>query len=119
MTSSVTIAPPNSLTLITGGPTAAVPRDIEPGEGVVSTSSCIAVVCFPEVDGPTNISLGPGPEAKPAFTGFLDTPSHKLAVWTVEWRKLLEAKVPTSRTNIRIWRNHPRWPTEVVIDVGG
>jgi hypothetical protein len=120
MTSSITIAPLNSLVLITGGLTVAVPRDIEPGEGVVSTSSCIAVVCFPEVDGPTNISLGPCPEAtsNPAFIGFLDTPSHKVAVWTVEWQKLLEARVPTSRTKIRIWRNHPRWPTEVFIGIG-
>jgi hypothetical protein len=117
---SIAVAPLNSLVLVAEAPTTNCPASFDHGKGIVSTPSCIAVVCFPEPDGPTKISLGPSLEtgSKPEFSGFLDTPNHKVAVWTVEWQKLLEVRVPTDRTKIRIWRNHPRWPTEVFVGIG-
>jgi hypothetical protein len=120
MTSTITIAPPNSLIAIAEARTRACPERFEPGQGIASTASCIAVGCYPEQDGETSITLGPAPKANnhPAFAGFLDTPNHRVAVWTIEWKKLLEAKVPTSRTKIRIWTNHPTDPTEVFIGIG-
>ncbi len=120
MTHSITVAPLNSLVVIAEAPTTDCPASFDDGRGIASTPSCIAVVCFPEPDGPTKISLGPCSEmdSDPEFSGFLDTPIQNVAVWTVEWQKLLEARVRTSRTKIRIWRNHPKWPTEVFIGIG-
>ena len=48
----------------------------------------------------------------------LDTPRRKVAVWTVEWKKLLETRVPTTRTRIRVWINHPTEPDDVYVGVG-
>jgi hypothetical protein len=120
MIQSISIAPANSIVGIADGPTADVPQGFDPGKGVAATLSCITVICLPEVDGPTKISLGPSSKAgsNPEFSGFLDTPNHMGAVWTVEWQKLLEARVPTSRTKIRIWTNHPTEPDEVFIGLG-
>jgi hypothetical protein len=88
----------------------------------VATETCILVACDPEQDGKTTITIGTPAEAKdgygPTFDGFLDTPHHKVAVWTVEWEKLLEASVPTGRTRIRIWTNHASWPDKIHIGLG-
>jgi hypothetical protein len=72
------------------------------------------------LDGETKITLGPPPKTKdrPAFDGFLDTPRRKVGVWTVEWEKLLETSVPTTRTRIRVWTNHPTEPDDVHVGVG-
>jgi hypothetical protein len=80
------------------------------------------VGCLVDADGDTTITLGPSPavpgDCRLAFAGFLDTPHHRVAVWTVEWEKLLEASVPTTRTKIQIWTNHVTEPDEVYIKVG-
>ena len=71
-------------------------------------------------DGETRITLGNPTKTsyRPAFDGFLDTPDCTVAVWTVPWEKMLEAKVPTTRTRLRIWTNHPSEPDDVYIGVG-
>ena len=119
MTHSISIAPLNSLVLVAEAPTQEGPSAFD-GKGVAATPSCIAVVCFPEPDGETKVSLGPckDMDGAPEFSAVLDTPNRKVAVWTIEWQKLLTASVPTERTKISIWRNHPRWPTEVYIGIG-
>jgi hypothetical protein len=47
--------------------------DVDPESNVSATESCILVACFPEVDGPTEITLGPAhgvdPGDTPAFDG--------------------------------------------------
>lgn len=74
------------------------------------------------MDGETEITMGPAsqvdPGVSPAFDGVLETPNHIVVVWTIEWQKLLHAGVPTSRTRVRVWRNHPREPNEVIIGLG-
>jgi hypothetical protein len=71
-------------------------------------------------DGETKVTLGQPlkTDDRPAFDGFLDTPRRRVAVWIVEWRKLLEMRVPTTRTRIRIWTNRPREPDDVYVGVG-
>ncbi len=120
MTSSIRIAPPNSIVVITGGRTRSLPNSFEPGQGFAATPASVAIGCFTEVDGETNIALGPPPQtsSRPAFTGSIETPHGYVAVWTVEWKKLLEMRVPTARTKIRIWTNHPTEPNEVFIGIG-
>ena len=112
------IAPPNSLILIAASAGAVAP-DSMTQSGIAATDVCVAVACWPEPDGPTEIALGPAeevdPGSQPAFEIVLATPNGTLAAWTIEWRSLAEARVPNTRTRIRIWRNHPRTPDKIAI----
>jgi len=86
------------------------------------SASCISVSCLNEIDGETELILGPGAEVaqdyEPAFDGFVETPSRELKVSAVTGGPLLKAKVPHGKTRIRIWRSHPIWPDQVVIGWG-
>ena len=89
------------------------------GPDPFATSSCISIACYPEQDGPTTVTLGPlwevEHEEQPAFSGYLETPNRAVVVSTVDQQTVVEAKVPKTRTHVRIWLNHPRWPDQVTI----
>lgn len=121
MSQNISIAPPYSLLLIADNPTAAmVPQEMPVGSHIASTDSCISIGCLMYQDGETEVTLGRplNTNRRPAFDGFLETPGRKVAVWTIEWDKVLETTVPTARTRIRIWTNHPTEPDDVHIGVG-
>jgi hypothetical protein len=120
MSESTRIAPPNSLLLIAAAPTDMVPQEMTVGPNIGATRCCITVGCLMYQDGETEVALGRplNTNRRPAFDGFLDTPSRKVAVWTIEWDKVLATSVPTTRTRIRIWTNHPTEPDDVHIGVG-
>jgi hypothetical protein len=86
---------------------------------ILSTPSCIAVGCYPEPDGPTTVMLGPlwqvERDEQPSFSGYLETPNRAVVVSTVDEQRILDAKVPSTRTHVRIWVNHPQWPDKVTI----
>jgi hypothetical protein len=123
-TSSVKIAPPNSLIFISDvdGGVVPDPDRIARTAGIVSTDSCVAVCCLAEMDGKTEITMGPAAEIKlsdnPAFDGMLSTPTRTLVVSTVDWQKLLEATVPTQQTRLRVWTNRRREPDKVSVGFG-
>jgi hypothetical protein len=121
MSASISIAPSNSLIGISDAKKGIVP-DSMPASGIAATESCILVTCFPEVDGETRITLGPAtdvdPGDPPAFDGQLATPTGIVKIVTIDWKPLLEARVSTTSTRIRIWRNRPRFADEVTIGVG-
>lgn len=115
---SIRVAPPNSLIGISDVKKGEVPNfDVE--SGISATNTCILVGCRPEIDGETEIKLGPAAEVNPgnpaAFDGQLGTPSGRLQVVTVEWKPLLEAAVRTAKTRVRIWPNRPRFPDQIII----
>jgi hypothetical protein len=101
--SSIKVAPPNSLVLIS---------DVERGE----------VPAKIDLDGETMIKLGPAtdvdPGSRPAFETILSTPTRTVAVMTIEWATLLKAEVPALSTRVRVWTNHARWPDKVLIGLG-
>ena len=121
MPSSTKISPPNSLLFISDidGGDAPYP---ERGPLILSTPSCISVACYPEQDGPTEVTLGKmeavDPGDRPAFDDDLETPGRAVRVSTVEGDTILEMKVPQTRTHVRIWVSHSRWPDKVIIGVG-
>jgi hypothetical protein len=119
---TVSIAPPNSLIVIAAAPTGEGPTEWTRGSGVMATEACIVVACLMEQDGETRITIASSANVKPGtspmFEGFLKTPHHKVAVWTVEWEKLLEANVPMNRTRIRIWTNRGSEPDKIDIGLG-
>ena len=90
------------------------------GSRIGSTPSCIAVGCLMYQDGETKVTLGHQHrnDGRPAFDGYLDTPHRKVAVWTIEWDMVLETSVPTTRTRIRVWTNHPTEPDDIGVGEG-
>ena len=121
-TSSIKVAPPNSLVLISDVNRGEVPEEIDPKLGFGATASSVAVACLPDVDGETMIKLGPAvevdPGSRPAFEMIMSTPTRTVAVMTIEWTILLKAGVPDSSTRVRVWTNHARWPDNVLIGLG-
>ena len=93
--------------------------ELPPESRIASTSSCIAVGCEAELDGDTHFRIGDDETVRlsdpPVFAGVLDTPNKKVSVWTTDVEKVLEAKVRTNRTRVRIWGNRPKFPDDIVI----
>ncbi|MCB1443943.1 MAG: hypothetical protein KDJ72_13065 [Methyloceanibacter sp.] len=97
------------------------PEFIE-GQLILSTPSRILCGCLMSDDGDTEVTLGPvtevDPGALPTFDAKLETPHHRVDVWTVEDQTILSAKVPGDETRVRIWVNHPTEPDVVIIGLG-
>ncbi len=123
MTQTIKIAPPNSLVFISDvdGGVVPDPDTIAQSAGITATDSCVAVCCLAEMDGKTEITLGPVEEVilnePPAFDGRLETPTHNVVVSTIELNRLLQVSVASSTTHLRIWTNRPKEPDQVIIGV--
>lgn len=121
MSSSITIAPANSLIGISDieKPKGGVP-DAPLLDGITATELDILVACYPE-EGETKITLGQAfdvdPGYAPAFDGQLVTPGRVVRITDVGWKSLLQMPVAASRTRIRIWKNNVRFADEIIIGV--
>lgn len=120
MIQRVKIAPPYSILFLSGQEDSEIP-DI-PRESKVkvwSTPSCVVVGCYPEIDGETEIAVGPtnevDPGYAPSFVGTLETPNRAIVVSTAEEEEVLEVPVEATETGLRIWLSHPQWPESVII----
>ncbi len=120
MTKSTTTAPPNALLLVVDHAGGKIPESMH-GAAIASTDSCIAVGCKADVDGETEIVLGPArevdPGGPPAFSGRLATTSGRVSVRTVLGTSLVEMPVSAAETVVQIWTNDPREPDRVVIGI--
>ena len=118
MTITVAAHPMNSLIFVSD-PAGGVVPEWERDKSILSTRSCISVICYPEQDGPTQITLGPRVEVDPrtpaAFEGILETPHRAVVIHTVDQQILMKSAVRSGRTRIAIWLSHPRWPERVTI----
>lgn len=124
MTQTIKVAPPNSFVLICDAQGGIVPDPdaIAEAASISATNSCVTVCCLAEMDGETEIKLGPadevGPESRPAFEGAIETPTHTVAVFTTEWTKLLQINVMSDRSHLKIWTNRKTEPDKIAIGVG-
>jgi hypothetical protein len=116
-----TIWPPYSQVVICD-PTARV--EVPPWkEGVpfVASDTCILFMCYPEIDGPTDIVFGPGGEVHdsgaPVFEGRLKTPGSQIAVETVEGDGIFSRPTKGAETLVRIWANRNWLPDKVIIGI--
>jgi hypothetical protein len=120
MTASVSVAPPNSLLLIAEAPTSTGPKATRAASGIAATPSCIGVGCLMFLDGETKVTLGRS--APKWWSSGVRRISRYAASQggRMDHRvdKLLEASVPTTRTRIRVWTNHPTEPDDIYIGVG-
>lgn len=115
------VAPPNSLLFISD-PNGGIGPEFIRGRLILSTPSCISVGCRMFADGETLVLLGSATEVDPgdppAFDGMLDTPNRAVVISTVERETVLAMPVPSSRTRVRIWVDHPTEPDKVIVGVG-
>lgn len=124
MTQTIKVAPPNSFVLICDaqGGTVPDPDAIAEAASITATNSCVTVCCLAEMDGETEINLGPadkvGLDIRPAFDGVIETPTHTVAIFTTEWTKLLQINVMSDRSHLKIWTNRKKEPDRIVIGVG-
>lgn len=123
MAQTIKIAPPNSLVFISDadGGVGPDPDAIARSGRITATASCVAVCCLAEMDGETEITLGPIEEVSlnepPAFDGRLETPDHNVVVTTSEWTRLLQINVTSGNTHLKIWTNRVREPDKIIIGV--
>ena len=120
MSVKVSIAPMNSLLFLSdpGGGQPPVPVW---GAKILSTPSCVSFACFPEQDGPTEITIGPKSEIEPGallvFEGELETPNRVVAIETAVHERVVSIDVACEKTKVCIWYSHPKWPDKVTISV--
>ena len=116
------IAPPNSQVVIVDpkAKNVIVPQwhELQP---CIATSSCILVLCYPEVEGETEIALGKAdevdPGSTPIFDGHLLTPARTLAIETVEGDPILQIPTAGVQTKLRIWSDEIKWPTKIMVGI--
>ena len=115
------IRPVNSLIFVSDANGGEAPIPVR-GAMVWSTPSCVAIVCYPEQDGPTEVTLDRGSEVDagqpPIFEGHLEVPNGEVVVSTVEGKTVLEMTIEERLPRLRIWTNHSQWPDKVVIGIG-
>lgn len=118
MAISLKIAPPYSIVLINDSRGGVVPA-FERDKLVMATDSCIAVTCWPEVDGKTEFIMGDArdvtPGNPPAFEGEVSTPSRRIVLETAERKTLLEMPTSQPTTKIQIWTNRTKDPDRIII----
>ncbi|MBW9063183.1 hypothetical protein JNB71_07620 [Rhizobium herbae] len=91
-------------------------------KGVLSSDDCINIPALYWNDGDTNVTLGPASEVTgtraPDFDGILNTPNNEPILFDAIEPEFAIAQVPSAKTRIRIWIDHPTEPENVVIAWG-
>ncbi|GLK55184.1 hypothetical protein JOD31_000106 [Methylopila capsulata] len=120
MKKHISIAPPYSLLFISDPNLGEEPE--QNGAHLLWTDTVISITCHDEYDGETSITLGDDADVAPERPAVADryilTPSGEVVVTTVELAVVLRATVPSTRTRVRIWENHPTEPDDIVIGLG-
>lgn len=92
------------------------------GDHLQWSDSLIQISCLYCYDGDTMVTLGPTAEvglgSSPVFDGEIRTEDQKIVVFTAHLDIVISADVPTERTRVRIWENHPTQPDDIIIGYG-
>ena len=121
MRHTLAVRPPYSLIVICD-PTARVEvPDWPHGASLAASGSCILCGCYPEMDGPTELTFATGDEipadGRPVFEGTLKTPGYKIALETAEGDGIVSMPTKRTETLVRIWTNRSRAPDRIVVGV--
>jgi len=122
MKSTVSVIPSNSILFIEDGMEGTIPSVGDPALPAWASPDCIIVRCYPNMDGPTEVTLASRTEIDiqrpPDFQALLNTPHRHVAIRQVCDELVMETVVPTKRTLVSIWVSHPKWPEKVIIGLG-
>jgi hypothetical protein len=122
MKQTISVIPSNSILFVEDGMEGSIPEVGDANLPAWATPDCIIVKCFPDIDGPTEVTLGDRAEIDvgraPDFQSVLNTPHRHVAIRQVGDELVLETSVNTTKTIVSIWLSHPHWPERVVIGLG-
>lgn len=112
------IAPEYNSIYLAGRAIRDVPYDFR--ERVIPhTPDCISIPCMYLDDGDTHFTVGEASEitmpTPPTFDGILNTPSKRLVFFDANEPEFASLPLPTIKTRIRVWVDHPTQPENVVI----
>lgn len=90
--------------------------------GVLSSPDCILVPALYWYNGDTDVTFGPASEimqaGQPDFDGMLNTPNKEIILFDALEPQYAIAPVPSTKTRIRVWMDHPEEPQNVTIAWG-
>ncbi|WP_426230833.1 hypothetical protein [Pararhizobium sp. DWP3-4] len=117
----ITITPEYLSIYVAGRRNVKIPLHMD-RQGIFSSPDCINVPAYYWSDGDTNVTFGPITEItgirKPDFDGILNTPNNELILFDAIEPEFASAHVPSTKTRIRVWIDHPIEPENVVIAWG-
>lgn len=91
-------------------------------QGIFSSPDCINIPALYWNDGDTHVTFGPSSEiikaGQPDFDGILNTANKEIILFDALEPQFAIAQVPSEKTRIRIWMNHPTSPDQVTIAWG-
>jgi hypothetical protein len=94
--------------------------DITPDQGVWANDWCIFVGTIIDADGETHLQISGAEfstELPLVFDGFIDSPSGRVCVTDAHLTEFGEVSVNGQTSRIRVWANHPREPTHVLVTI--
>ena len=87
----------------------------------VASDTCILFMCYPEIDGPTEVTFGTVGDVRihenPICERMLKTPGRQIAVETAEGDGIFRMPTKGTETLVRIWSNRSWLPDKVIIGV--
>lgn len=90
--------------------------------GVLSSKDCILIPAYYWSDGDTDVTFGPVSEItearNPDFDGILNTPNNEIILFDANNPQFAISRVPSAKTRIRVWMDHPIEPENVIIAWG-
>lgn len=118
---TLTIAPEYLSIYIAGRNGVDIPMHMD-RQGIFASSQCINVPAYDWNHGDTNVTFGPFDElneiSEPTFDGILETSQKRLIVFGARVSEYVSTSVPSTKTRVRIWLDHPIEPSNVVIAWG-
>ena len=80
----------------------------------MASDTCILFMCYPEPEGPTELSFGTGDEVRvdglPICERILKTPGRRIAVEGVDGDGIFSMATKATETRVRVWANRDWLP---------
>jgi hypothetical protein len=91
-------------------------------QGIFVSDDCVNIPAYYWSDGDTNVTLGPYSEIvearKPDCDTILNTPNREIILFDANEPQYAILQVPSAKTRIRVWMDHPVEPSNVTIAWG-
>ncbi|MCA0344224.1 hypothetical protein P9A16_31885 [Shinella sp. 838] len=91
-------------------------------QGIFVSNDCVNIPAYYWSDGDTHVTLGPYSEVaearEPDSDTILNTPNQQLILFDANEPRYAIAQVPSTKTRIRVWMDHPVEPSNVTIAFG-
>ena len=118
----MSIAPEYVSFYVAGRRNVDIPMHMDRKGGVLTSNDCINIPALYWNDGDTHVAIGPYSEIKearePDSDSVLNTPDLEFILFDAIDPQFAIVQVPSDKTRIRVWIDHPTEPENVVIAWG-